>query len=595
MKFPYGDSDFYRLIVEDYLYIDRTDRIRVIEEAGINLTWLRPRRFGKSLLLSMLENYYDLAKADEFTRLFSHLAIGQQPTARHNQFLVLKWDFSRINPQGDVPVVTQVVHNHINNSIEHFLVYYKRYLIGEVTINRLDSMSSFASLLTAVQASGHQLYLLIDEYDNFANEVMMGNQAESHERYEALVTGEGLLKTVFKNVKASMDQGIERVFITGVSPIVLSDVTSGYNISESLSLRHDLFDLCGFREDEVQALLQAVVTQCGLSTTQAAEALTIMRTFYNGSRFVYEDVPLLYNPTQVFYFLKYFQRECSYPRQLLDSNLAPDFQKLSYISQRANGARLIADALNEQQPPTVVTLADRFGLRQMLAETKSTTLLASLLYYLGALTLSGETETGELILRVPNLAMRKLYVERLAELMRPEDRTGVERLDIAKLLYADGEMQPVCDFITQHYFKVFDNRDYLQANELTIKTAFLTLLYNDTFYIMDSEAALTRGYADLTMILRPEMRRYRLLDIVLEFKFIKLNELVLSQEKLATMPQSELMALPLVQERLQSALTQVQRYYHTLAAKYGEPERLRAFAVVAIGFDRLLWQAAVVT
>ena len=112
---------------------------------------------------------------------------------------------------------------------------------------------------------------------------------------------------------------------------------------------------------------------------------------------------------------------------------------------------------------------------------------------------------------------------------------------------------------------------------------------------MDSEAALTRGYADLTMILRPEMRRYRLLDIVLEFKFIKLNELVLSQEKLATMPQSELMALPLVQERLQSALTQVQRYYHTLAAKYGEPERLRAFAVVAIGFDRLLWQAAVVT
>ena len=595
MKFPYGDSDFYRLIVEDYLYIDRTDRIRVIEEAGINLTWLRPRRFGKSLLLSMLENYYDLAKADEFTRLFSHLAIGQQPTARHNQFLVLKWDFSRINPQGDVPVVTQVVHNHINNSIEHFLVYYKRYLIGEVTINRLDSMSSFASLLTAVQASGHQLYLLIDEYDNFANEVMMGNQAESHERYEALVTGEGLLKTVFKNVKASMDQGIERVFITGVSPIVLSDVTSGYNISESLSLRHDLFDLCGFREDEVQMLLQAVVAQCGLSATQADEALTIMRTFYNGSRFVYEDVPLLYNPTQVFYFLKYFQRECSYPRQLLDSNLAPDFQKLSYISQRANGARLIADALNEQQPPTVVTLADRFGLRQMLAETKSTTLLASLLYYLGALTLSGETETGELILRVPNLAMRKLYVERLAELMRPEDRTGVERLDIAKLLYADGEMQPVCDFITQHYFKVFDNRDYLQANELTIKTAFLTLLYNDTFYIMDSEAALTRGYADLTMILRPEMRRYRLLDIVLEFKFIKLNELVLSQEKLATMPQSEIMALPLVQERLQSALLQVQRYYHTLAAKYGEPERLRAFAVVAIGFDRLLWQAAVVT
>ena len=134
MKFPYGDSDFYQILTEDYLYLDRTDRIPILEEAGKNLTLLRPRRFGKSLLLSMLENYYDLAKADEFDRLFGRLAIGRNPTPLRNQFMILKWDFSRINPQGDVETVTQSVHNHINNSIEWFTVYYEPLLKRTIRI-----------------------------------------------------------------------------------------------------------------------------------------------------------------------------------------------------------------------------------------------------------------------------------------------------------------------------------------------------------------------------------------------------------------------------------------------------------------------------
>ena len=249
---------------------------------------------------------------------------------------------------------------------------------------------------------------------------MMSGQPTGHDRYEAFVTGEGLLKTVFKNVKGAMDEGLGRVFITGVSPIVLSDVTSGYNISENISLRRDLSDLCGFTETEVQVMVESVTQHCGLPSAKAEEVMEVMRSFYNGSRFAYETQPLVYNPTLVFYFLKYFQRECTYPRELLDTNLAPDYQKLVYISRRPNGEQLLAAALAEAPPISIVALADRFGLRQMLAETKTTTFLASLLYYLGALTLSGETATGELVLRVPNLVMRKLYVERLAEMIKEQ-------------------------------------------------------------------------------------------------------------------------------------------------------------------------------
>ncbi|MCE7979721.1 MAG: AAA family ATPase [Caldilinea sp. CFX5] len=590
MKFPYGDSDFYQIITEGYLYVDRTDRIPLLEEAGKNLTFLRPRRFGKTLLLSMLEYYYDLAKADDFARLFGQLTIGRNPTPLHNQFLIMKWDFSKVNSQGATEEIKSALHDYLNERIAIFVDTYQPYLTTPIRHYPNNALVSFESVVAAVQRTPHRLYLLIDEYDNFANEVMMSNHPTGHERYEALVTGEGLLKTIFKNVKGAMDEGLGRVFITGVSPILLSDITSGHNISESITLRNDLFDLCGFTAAEVQVMVAQIAEQRNLPISKAQELLALMRTFYNGSRFVYGEQPLIYNPTLVFYLLKYFQREGSYPRELLDTNLAPDYQKLVYISQRPNGERLIAAALNEAEPITVVALANRFGLRQLLAETKTTTLLASLLYYLGALTLGGETTGGKLALRVPNLVMRKLYIERLRELALPEVQDRADGVQAAETLYEKGELQPLCAFIEQHYFKVLDNRDYLHANELTVKMAFLSLLYNDTFYIIDSEQPVARGYADLTMILRPEMWRYRLLNILLEFKFIKPGELGLTTEQVKTKSEAELNALDLVKTKMSEAVTQAKRYRAVLSAKYGEPERLHSYAIVAIGFERLLWQ-----
>ncbi len=257
MKFPYGLADFYKIITENYFYVDRTDRIHLLEDVGDMLLFLRPRRFGKSLLLSLLENYYDVAKAEQFEHLFGRLAIGQNPTPMHNQYFILKWNFSVVDPQGEAPEIKRALHDHLNDSLKNFARRYQDFLPYEVEFNPDNDLSSLASALTATEATPYKVYLLVDEYDNFANEVLMAGQADGQRRYETLIKSEGMLKTVFKAIKAGTEgRGIDRLFITGVSPVVMSDITSGFNIAENIYLDSTFNDLCGFWEDEVAQALQ---------------------------------------------------------------------------------------------------------------------------------------------------------------------------------------------------------------------------------------------------------------------------------------------------------------------------------------------------
>ncbi len=590
MKFPYGVSDFYKLITEGYYYVDRTAAIPLIEQAGDALLFLRPRRFGKSLLLSLLENYYDVNKANDFERLFGHLAIGQRPTPLHNRYLVMRWDFSGVAPRLDVDAMVQSIHNHINGCFDIFLSRYRHLFAAPVELHDADAMRSFHSILAAVRQTPYKLYLLIDEYDNFANEVLMGGQPHSQQRYEALVFGEGEFKTVFKNVKSALGGlGLDRVFIVGVSPVVIHDVTSGFNIAENIYLRDEFSGLCGFTQTETDAMAQQIMTECQITPQRAQEVIELLRVFYNGSCFRLERQESIYNPTAIFYFLKHFQRTCDSPRRLLDSNLAPDHQKIAYVAGLPNGAEVILNALDESTPLTIAELQERFGLRDMLAEAKTTTFMTSLLYYLGVLTLNDLSEHGELRLRIPNLVIQGLYAGQLAEFLLPDARDRDAGTKAAEALYQRGDLQPLCDFIEQKVFPIFDNRDYVQANELTVKTAFLTQLFNDTFYVMDSEPALARTYADLPMILRPEMRRFQLLDILIEFKFIRPNILARSGADLRQMEAGALLALAPVQEQKAEAERQLRRYGNALTKKYGDRLRLRMYTVIATGFERLTW------
>jgi len=205
------------------------------------------------------------------------------------------------------------------------------------------------------------------------------------------------------------------------------------------------------------------------------------------------------------------------------------------------------------------------------------------------LTFAGERYDGKLELRVPNLVMRGLYVDRIQRMLLPEPRVRDAGKTAADALYSKGDMGPLVEFIEKHYFPVFHNPDYKWANELTVKTAFLTLLYNDTLYIMDSERETGRGYADLTMIIRPDMRRFQVLDILIEFKYVKLGEAGITGEKARRMSIDELRTLSAMKHRMIAARGQAERYGDELEKKYGSL-RLRRFAVVSLGFERIWWE-----
>ena len=604
MKFPYGISDFKQIITENYFYCDRTDKIPLLETSQSQL-FIRPRRFGKSLLLSMLENYYDVAMADEFDNLFSHLAIGETPTPLKNAYYILKWDFSCVDTTGDIKEIKRSLYNHINSKIESFIINYQHYgfKIPNVKIDYDDALYSLESLLASVKTTERPIYLLIDEYDNFANTVMMGIQKEQT-RYDALVHDEGVLRTLFKTVKSSTSHtGFDRVFITGVSPVVLSDITSGYNIAEDIFLEPELNDLCGFNEFEVFDVIKQLATDCELKKEQIDETCVLMKTYYNGYTFSEGVENAIYNPTLCLYFFKHFQKRCASPRKMLDANLAVDESKLAYISQIPMGRDLLVNMMDREHYVTVETISDRFGIREMMEEAgKDNAFLVSFLYFFGVLTLVGEDEGLNLRLKVPNLVMQSLYVERVQKMLLPDPRTRDDGKDAASMLYRKGDIAPLCDFVENRYFSVFKNRDYRWANELTLKTAFLTLLYNDIIYIMDSETETGRRYADLTMIIRPDKRHGKVFDVVIEFKFVSLKAgghidgkqshsktPHLTGEAAKALSNEAIYALPAIKAALDEGEKQVIAYGKTLETKYGNL-RLKKFVVASLGFERVCFK-----
>ena len=590
MKFPYGIFDFKEIVTQNYFYCDRTNFIQSIEETGNYLLFIRPRRFGKSLLLSMLEHYYDVAMADQFDTIFGHLKIGQQPTPLHNRYFILKWDFSSVNPMGGAIEIQKSLFNHVNAAIRSFSIYYQNILSERIEIDSDDAINSIKSMMDATRQTPYPVYLLIDEYDNFANEVMM-DMSEGLKIYESLVYEKGPLKTLFKAVKSlSVSTGFARTFITGVSPVVLSDITSGYNIAEDIYLNPQFNTLCGFREEEVQSALSTIADHCQFDKNQVAPTLNMMRTWYNGYRFAADAREPVYNPTLALYFMKYFQQTCSCPRKMLDANLSTDRGKLEYFAELSAGSQMLLDIINNAESIVIPDVIDRFGIKEMLsANSKDQEFLASYLYYFGVLTLEGFSETLQMVLKVPNLVMKGLYLDRIKAMLLPEPAVRDAGRMAAEKLYMHGEMQPLCDFVEQRYFKVFNNRDYRWANELTVKTAFLTLLYNDILYVMDSEKEINRRYADLTIIRRPDMMQVKVFDLLIEFKFVSLADAGLSGEDAGGLSPNALKSIPAMVEKMANARIQVDQYGESLNRKYGNLN-LKCYAVVSLGYERIWWE-----
>jgi len=599
MKFPYGISDLKKIITQNYFYCDRTHIIPIIENAGQSILFLRPRRFGKSLVLSMLENYYDIAQKDQFEELFGHLHIGKNPTPLHNRYFIFKLDFSCIGAYGNTKELQQFLMDHVNERIKKFYSYYKNWISQPIEINPTNAISSIESMLGATSQTGTSIFLLIDEYDNFANELMLNKKKDKKisaekekDPYTLFVKMDGPLKTLFKALKAgTSSDGFDKTFITGVAPVVMSDITSGYNIALNKYLDLRFHSLCGFTSDEIQKCLQEIVSECDMPPEMADKAYDLMKTYYNGYCFCKRAKEYLYNPTLCLYFLKEFQDYCELPEKMMDENLAVDSQKITYIAELPIGENIVTRLSQKNATTDISELRERFGIEDLLLDySKDHQFAISYLYYVGALTLAGETRTGKTALKIPNLLMKSLYIDRIIKMLLPDPGIRDAGKTAAEQIYTQGNIQPLCDFVINHYFKILSNRDYAWANELTVKTAFLTLLYNDNLYIMDSETEIGRRYTDLTMIIRPDKRRFEIFDILIEFKYVSLSEAELTGEAARKLDQAEIDQISCIEKNMNDAIQQSRQYADSLNQKYADL-RLKSFAVVALGFDRIAWKA----
>ncbi|MCP4658896.1 MAG: AAA family ATPase [bacterium] len=597
IELPYGIADFHTIRQQGLAYVDRTAYIRELERRGRPLVFLRPRRFGKSLWLDTLANYYDLTRRDEFDELFGELDVGRDPTPLANSYFVMTWDFSELSGRGDGDKIAADLNEYVNSQIEDFVTAHSTYLTKPVRV-KTAATNTLRHLLTAIRETSSKLYLLIDEYDNFINEVMVADPAV----YRGLVETGGPFKELFKSIKSAMrGQGIERVFVTGVSPVALNDITSGFNIAKNLSLDPDLAGLCGFREQEIRDLLAPIAGDRDLDADAEEEIVDTMRTWYNGYRFTDDpagdDEELVYNPTNVLYFLDHLSCRGTPPQKLYDQNLRTDRGKLAFLARSAAGAGVIEQLTAGGDEVTVAQLEESFSIDDLTARLeKDQNAVASMLYYMGLLTLTDVPER----LRIPNLVVRKLFLDRLLEihLTDIEDSSGARRL--AMNLFRDGNLEPLLAFFEDKLLPVLSNRDRGAApqgpgrsgsgvNETGIKTLFLSILFDDTRYVTWSEVELGQEYADLCLLVRPEMRRYGYYDLLFEFKLVRRRELGKKGRELREMDEDALRELPPVRKALAEARDQAERYRAALVRSQGaETLNLRTYVVVAVGLERML-------
>jgi hypothetical protein len=429
MRLPYGKANFAEIRRGGSAYADKTGFIPALESAEKGrhyLVFLRPRRMGKTLLLSMLEHYYDILEAPHFDELFGGLSIAAAPTAERGRYVVLRLEMTGMPTASGGDPLRAVFQSRLHNAITRFLDRY-RAILPEVVAAFASGRSTDepASLMDRfLQAMGRSplpLYLFIDEYDNFTNDLIARGD---HETYRDLVHASGFVREFYKTVKEGAARGgIPRIFMTGVSPVTLDDLTSGFNITKNISLHPDFNALAGFTADDVRRLLTGVLAEGGFTLDPAAVEADLRR-YYNGYLFSGDASERLFNPDMVLYFLTELQPPARYPKELLDINVRTDYGRIQRLLFTPEGSVREGVLASFQAVITEGWIDAEPASSFPLDRAHEGGYFVSLLYYLGLLT--HQREAGWLRLGIPNYAIRLLYWEAIARLLHDLHHVDVD-------------------------------------------------------------------------------------------------------------------------------------------------------------------------
>ena len=493
---PYGMMNFADIRLDNYYNVDKTSFIPVIEQSDRFFFFIRPRRFGKSLTLNMLQHYYDVRTRDKFDALFGDLYIGKHPTRDRNSYLVLYLNFSGIS--GELHNYRQGLDAHCNTSFDYFCDIYAEYLpkgIKEVLNEKAGAVEQLDYLYHQCELAGQQIYLFIDEYDHFTNAIL--SDAESIHRYTEETHKEGYLRAFFNRVKAGTYSSIKRCFITGVSPVTMDDLTSGFNIGTNYSLTPKFNAMMGFTEDEVREMLTYYSTKAPFHHT-VDELIELMKPWYDNYCFAQEcyDQPTLYNSNMVLYFVKnYIDNNGKAPRNMIESNIRIDYEKLRMLIRKdkefAHDASIIQTLVS--QGYITGELKDGFPAANIVDSDN----FVSLLYYFGMLTVSG-TYKGKTKLIIPNQVVREQLYTYLLNTYNEADLSfnNHEKDELSSALAYDGAWQSYFDYIADCLKRYASQRDK-QKGESFVHGFTLAMTAQNRFYRPISEADTQSGYVDI--------------------------------------------------------------------------------------------------
>ena len=501
---PYGLSDFPRIMRKNYYYVDKTRFIELIERQPSYLFLIRPRRFGKSLFLAMLETYYSIDYADSFKEIFGELYIGKHPTEEHNSYMVLRFNFSEVSSK--LETVERSFSEYCCMVMKNFILKYER-LLGSgvweiVNPDETNPEQMLAALKEYVSRTDcPRIYLLIDEYDNFTNTIL---SSYGQERYREKTHGDGLIRGFFNNVKASTSNAgaaVERLFITGVSPITMDDVTSGFNIGTNISTLPQFNNIIGFSEDEVREMITYYKDEDALPENITVDGLVeIMKPWYDNYCFSEDRLEeRMFNSDMALYFLNSYLQLGKAPKMMVDNNIRTDYNKLRHLVQidKTFGANASVIQQIIAEGSITAQIATSFPAEKM-TDTEN---FKSLLFYFGMLSIQG-TDFGSAILGIPNLTVREQLYTYLVEAYREAKMFDLDLSSFSALvkeMALRGEWEPVFRFFARELERQSAIREFIDG-EAHIKGFLLAYLGLTQGYVILPEHESSKGYADFYMM-----------------------------------------------------------------------------------------------
>ena len=541
-RIPYGMMNFIDVREDDCYYVDKTHYIPLIENANKYFFYIRPRRFGKSLTISMLHHYYNILEADKFEKWYGDLYIGKHPTPERNSYLIIYLNFAVVN--AELNSYRQSLDAHCNTEFNFFCDVYAQYLpegIKEEMNKKKGAVEQLDYLYKECIKTNQQIYLFIDEYDHFTNKIL--SEPSCLEDYKSETYGTGYLRSFFDTVKAGTDSTIKRCFVTGVSPVTMDDLTSGFNIGTNYSLSPEFNEMTGFNEEEVRAMLDYYATTCQFhhSTNELIEA---MKPWYDNYCFSEKSYggTTMYNSNMVLYFVdNYIRNGGEMPDKMVEENIRVDYNKLRMLIRKDKEFAHDASTIQTLVQQGYVTGELKTGFpAETVAEPDN---FISLLFYFGMLTISGTLE-GETKLTIPNQVVREQLYSYLLDTYNEADLRfdNWEKGKLASAMAYRGDWKAYFDYIAECLHRYSSQRDK-QKGEAYVHGFTLAMTAQNRFYRPISEQENQEGYADIFMFPLLDIYKDMLHSYIIELKYAKGKD---SDEK--------------VEQLRQEAITQANRY-----------------------------------